>query len=100
MLMRSRRTAVCEFFLAALHTPLCHPAPAPGRDVKTITGTVCGQPVRVATTHLESHLDGDSKGDFRRARKEQCQQAAALLTLPCFESAGPQDVLLAGDMVS
>lgn len=79
---------------------LGRPSPAPGRDVKTITGTVCGQPVRVATTHLESHLDGDSKGEFRRARKEQCQQAAALLTPPCFESAGPQDVLLAGDMVS
>ena len=52
---------------------------------------MCGWPVRVATTHLESPTGWDQL--FSEQRVAQCMQAAAVL-----DKAREGDVLFAGDM--
>ena len=62
-----------------------------GRDLKTVSCSVEGVELRVATTHLESPTGWNQL--WSEARVAQCKQAAVVL------DASPQpDVLFAGDM--
>lgn len=69
-----------------------HPAMLPGRDLKTVAGSVGGTVIRVATTHLESPTGWNQL--WSEQRVAQLKQSAAVL-----DTAREGDVLFAGDMV-